>query len=195
MPRAIIYIGGASQSGKSTLGRLLAETIPIPLYDLDRDPVIKVVRKRRLFGLRGRLIRLYCMIRLALLRGPVIIDCPYLAPGTVASRFFRLDPALVFFAGYPQCDPDTKIAQLKAQNFKHAHHLKWMDDDSLRRAITQLLQLTTRHKEDCEKFGFTFLDFSDVGNLGALQREAVDLIKSRYRAATDRKTAETLEFE
>ncbi len=182
MQDASIFIGGASQSGKSTLALMLAEVIPLPLYNMDHDPIVRALRKSRWIRHPRKIIQLYCVIRLAVRRGPMIMDCPSISPKAVASRFLRLDPTLVYFLGYPHADLDGKIAQLSGQNFRGAGHLSGLPMEKLKLAITRYQRVSAIQQTDCEALNFTFLDFSDLENLTIRQNDAVALIESRSRA-------------
>ena len=171
-----LYIGGVSQSGKTTVSARLADLLDLPHVDIDLDPVITLIRTRRRFWRRRKFLQWRSRMILARTRGPGIIDCPYLPPLTVVRPRFGLAPEQIAYFGYPEIEIDAKIAQLEADGFCNANHLSQLDPDALRRMLIYFRHLARRDRDQCARLGLVFYDMSDPEARDTVQARALDEI-------------------
>jgi 2-phosphoglycerate kinase len=174
--RQVIFIGGPSQSGKSTLSEKLAEQFGAVWYDLDLDPWVRFLLKHSPARFSLRLVQLRCCYIIATTKGFCIIDCPYLSPDAITRLARHRTDLIPVFLGYPDADIAKLMAHLASLDFKNAAHLKKLDDPRLERALMRYRAICQRQQKRCAALDIPYFDMSDLDQLTQAQAQAVDLI-------------------
>ena len=183
MNRQVIFIGGPSQSGKSTLSAKLAEQSGAAWHDLDLDPWVRFLLKHSPARFALRMVQLRCLYITSKAQGFCIIDCPYLSPDTLARLARHRTDLMPVFLGYPDADIAKLMAHLASLDFKNANHLKKLDGPRLERALMRYRDICQRQQKRCAALDIQYFDFSDMDQLTQVQAQAADLIAAKHTNA------------
>jgi 2-phosphoglycerate kinase len=157
----IYYIGGASASGKSTAARALSEDIRLPVMYLDNcsDALAEIGLSESTHYQAMAEFSSFFVSRLMETNARNIVEGCWIDPDR-ASALMETGTFFPVYCGYPTADPEARLEIMSS--VKDNFH--WLTTKPRDEAIDFLEKQTIYSKwyqEECEKYGITFIDFSD----------------------------------
>ena len=174
-----IFLGGPSQSGKTTIAERLAQQMGFVHICLDKDPALRAAMhgppiENKHAHLRRRVFEIVDHAR-----RDSIIEGSQVTPEEITAHLDGDPHALCVFCGYPRANLVEKLRSLRESGFPNAAHLR------RRSHVERLARLrkyrdTARRVEDlCERLGLIFGDFSNLATRDADQEAFMRRIKAR----------------
>lgn len=177
-----IFVGGPSQSGKSTLSHMIANATGLDHIDVDRDKIIIWLRRFQRTKI-GKWLTLHRTLQILKKRaGPCVIDAPFIGPQWLRHRMDPDPQILVMFIGYPNTNVAEKMTLIRDNDFKYARHLKKCSVDEFEATIQYNKSLSETFQKQCKELEIAHFDVSDVSNLSATQSEIVSWVVGELNA-------------
>lgn len=161
MSRKVIFVGGASGSGKSTVLQRFVVGRGISLLQLDdlHRELRTAVRTDQLGIAATEAAALYAVRALLHAGGTALVEGGWVQPEDAQRLSAEFPTSFVaFFCGYPNVVPEGRLAELRKQN---QHYLvRGKSDDEALRGIEKQIRDSRSYEARATERGFAFVDFS-----------------------------------
>ncbi len=168
-----LFIGGPSQSGKSTTAQLICEQLGVEHVNLDRDATIIQIKKDFQGSERSQPLKSRCKSLLDDLKVPSVVEGSPLTPHDTAAIMRRDARFVSAFCGYPDIEPQEKLSQLEKAGFPQARHLRESTVEDRLERIKKYIRASQSFQRQCAECDVAFFDYSDLTNLDQSQQNMV----------------------
>ena len=171
-----IFLGGPSQSGKTTTAARLARKMDFVHICLDKDPALRTVMhgppiENKHAHLRRRVFEIVDHAR-----RDCIIEGSQVTPEEITAHLDGDPTALCVFCGYPRANLVEKLRSLRDADFPNAAHLRRRTHLERLARLQKYRDTGRRVEKMCEELGLIFGDFSDLDRRDADQEVFMTLI-------------------
>lgn len=158
----VLFIGGASRSGKTTVAKKLSGVLNLPLVNLDsmdRDLFktggqIKFFRDRRTKTACARMVS-----ELIKVNADCIVEGGWMDP-EIAAKLYKSGAFHPAYCGYAGADPKDRLALYKANTSDN-----WFDklpDGRALKWIKQQISGSRWYEKECARLNIPYFDFTDI---------------------------------
>jgi len=177
-----LFIGGPSQSGKTTCAKLVRDHTGFDHVNLDKDREILEIKKKFPFQAKRKLQQ---EERSERLRSRALEIIKNLKVNSVieGSRFKPDDMEMITkgepyffsaFCAYPNADALQKLEAIEASGFKDASHLRRLSEQDRVIRIRNYIKTSQKIEASCLELGIPFFDFSDMTTISLQQHNLSD---------------------
>jgi len=157
----MIYIGGASASGKSTAARKLSGAIGLKVIEL--DAINRKLRKQHLKGERlndeTRRLSRSKIEKLLTSNTNCIVEGGWVRPDVASELAKQYGQKLVIiYVGYPHAKVNEHLDKVLAGK---VHWLCRRPEEEALTWVQRQIQNSSDCEKQCKEYGFRFIDFSD----------------------------------
>ena len=181
-----IFLGGPSQSGKTTTAARLACKLGFVHICLDKDPALRTVMhgppiENKHAHLRRRVFEIVDHAR-----RDSIIEGSQVTPEEITAHLDGDPTALCAFCGYPHANLVERLRSLRDAGFPNAAHLRRRSHPERLARLRKYRDTGRRVEKMCKDLGLIFGDFSDLDTRDADQEDFMTRIAeqvARQRAS------------
>lgn len=178
------FLGGPSQSGKSTAARRICEALGLLHIDLDKDPEVMAIKRRFSGAARSAPLRVRCLERIAasqthsLSEGSPLRPCDTMQLARHDARFVSA------FCGYPAVAAAEKLRHLEKGGLQNADHLQALSGADRLARIEKYITGSQALRQQCAEYGIAFFDLSDLATLDQGQTAILAFFEAQLRQLT-----------
>ncbi len=158
---SVIYIGGVSAAGKTTVVRSLSKRIMRPAISLDNysNLINNITKDQKITKPVKADIAQQIVEDLIYAGSTCIVEGVWIKPDVANEiRNNYRDKFTAIYCGYPDLNPEEHLSNIKDKN---NHWLAHEPQSSAISFITNCIEKSLEFKEQCQLYGFPFIDFSD----------------------------------
>ena len=181
MSSTIVFIGGQSQSTKSTVGKNLAEKLGFAYAQLDHCKAKGEklnIGQHSARGIQFETLQAMASDVIGACQEDTVIEGGWIIPEEIEALTARVKAngnlLVPSFFGYPKATVKSRKAFLKGKSNNH-HKRGWRPSKTLQSWI----EFSKQQHASCERLGIPYFDFSQTEQLDSLQQAALTDIASR----------------
>lgn len=174
-----LFIGGPSQSGKSTTAQMVCDTLRCVHLNLDRDSEIIRIKQDLVGSARSQPLKRRCRELISQVSESSVIEGSPLNPEDILEISNEDNQFIGAFCGYPTVAPEKKLEQLEASGFRNAEHLRRCSEEDRLARIKKYIRASRILRDQCGDIGLPFFDYSDLSKLSLKQSDMVQYFQNK----------------